>query len=355
MLLHGGDIYDEEIQKRNAQIEGGILDFSANINPCGMPERVRQAVMRALDEGMACHYPDPQNRKLRQALSLNYGLPAEYFLCGNGGADLIYRLVYALRPKRSLLTVPTFSEYEEALHQTDAELLFYRTGEDLEIREDILDAMDASIDVLFLCNPNNPTGLLIDQELLLQILRKAQDCGILLALDECFLDFTGQEERSLLRYTKTYDCLLILKSFTKLYAMPGLRLGFAVSGNRELLCDMAAAGQCWGVSVLAAEAGIAALEEREYKESSVEQTKTERAFLKAELEALGLQVWDGQADYLFFRADGVTNLYERLLPYGILIRRCGNYRGLRADDYRTAVKGHPENVRLLRAMREVLI
>lgn len=348
-LLHGGNIYDEKIQKINDKAGEELLDFSANINPLGMPDRVSQAVVEALPK--VRHYPDPLCRRLKAALAEEYGLPEEYFICGNGGADLIYRIAYGLRPKKALLTAPAFAEYEEALKQVGARLDFHRMTGDYQVRYDILEQMDASVDVMFLCNPNNPTGLLIPRELLLRIFAKAQRCGILLVLDECFLDFTGQEEQSLISFTEQSPCLFILKSFTKMYAMPGIRLGYGISRNRELLEKMEAAGQCWGVSVLACEAGIAALKEKEYKEKAVRLVQKERAYLKEELGSAGMRVWNGQADYLFFQAPGVSDLYDRLLPYGILIRRCGNYRGLDDTYYRIAVKDHKANRRLAEAFK----
>ena len=171
MAIHGGDIYGTDIQKT---VEEGkeILDFSANINPLGMPESVRQAVMTSLSA--VEHYPDPECRKLKQALARCHGIKRESLICGNGGAELIYRLVYALRPKKALLTAPTFAEYEEALRQTDTECIFYEMQPDLQIREDILDEMDSSLDVMFVCNPNNPTGILTPRSLLDQILKKAE-------------------------------------------------------------------------------------------------------------------------------------------------------------------------------------
>lgn len=349
-LLHGGNIYDEELQNQSAKT--GLLDFSANINPLGMPERVKRAVLEALEK--AQHYPDPLCRSLKKALAAEHNVPERFLICGNGGADLIYRLAYGLRPRRALLTAPTFAEYEEALKQVGTECLYYRMDEDYEVRDSILDQMNEAPDILFLCNPNNPTGLLVDQGLLLRILEKAEEKGIYLVLDECFLDFTGQEERSLIQRTKEYSRLFILKSFTKMYAMPGIRLGYGICGDRTLLDRMEASGQCWGVSVLASEAGLAALQEKEYKEAAVALVQRERSFLKNELRKLGVRVWDGQADYLFFRAPQVTDLYERLLPHGILIRRCGNYRGVDADCYRAAVKDHDSNERFLRAMKQVL-
>jgi len=345
-LLHGGNIYEERPDGKE------LLDFSANINPLGMPESVREAVMRALED--AVHYPDPLCRKLKKALAEEYGLPEETLICGNGGADLIYRLAYGLRPKRALLTAPAFAEYEEALVQAGTTCVFYELREDFQVRFDILERMEEPLDVMFLCNPNNPTGLLIDQALLLEILEKAARRNTLLVLDECFLDFTGQEERSLISYIRKTEHLFIIKSFTKMYAMPGIRLGYGISGNRELLTRMEAAGQCWGVSVLASEAGIAALGEKEYRQKAVRLVREERVWLKGELETVGMQVWDGQADYLFFRAPGICDLYERLLPYGILIRRCGNYRGLNDEYYRAAVKCHGDNVRLVTALKQVM-
>ena len=350
MGQHGGDIYSEEIQKQIAKEDRKFLDFSANINPLGMPAGVRLAVMEALDK--AEHYPDPESRKLKQALAEYHEVPEEELICGNGGADLIYRLAYGTKPAHALLTAPTFLEYEEALKQVGTKIHIYEMQPDYRVREDILEQMTEDMDVMFLCNPNNPTGILVEQELLLRILERAESRSILLVLDECFLDFTGQEERSLIQKTTEYKHLFILKSFTKMYAMPGIRLGYGVCGDGALLRKMEAAGQCWGVSVLASEAGIAALGEGEYKEKAITLVREERAYHKKEMEILGMTVWDGQADYLFFRTDGIRDLYDRLLPEGIMIRRCSNYRGLDETCYRVAVKDHEANGRLIEALKK---
>ena len=350
MGQHGGDIYSEEIRKQIEREDREFLDFSANINPLGMPAGVRLAVMEALDK--AEHYPDPECRKLKAALSEYHEVPAEALICGNGGADLIYRLAFAARPKHALVTAPTFLEYEEALKQAGTEVRVYEMQPDYRVREDILEEMSEDLDVMFLCNPNNPTGILVEQELLLRILERAEENDILLVLDECFLDFTGQEERSLIQKTIEYKHLFILKSFTKMYAMPGIRLGYGVCGDERLLRKMEAAGQCWGVSVLASEAGVAALGEWEYKEKAIALVREERAWLKKEMETLGFTVWDGQADYLLFRTDGIRDLYDRLLPEGIMIRRCSNYRGLDETCYRVAVKDHEANERLIEALKK---
>ena len=352
MGQHGGDIYSEEIQKQIAKEDRKFLDFSANINPLGMPAGVRLAVMEALDK--AEHYPDPESRKLKQALAEYHEVPEEALICGNGGADLIYRLAYGTKPAHALLTAPTFLEYEEALKQVGTKIHIYEMQPDYRVREDILEQMTEEMDVMFLCNPNNPTGILVEQELLLRILERAESRSILLVLDECFLDFTGQEERSLIQKTTEYKHLFILKSFTKMYAIPGIRLGYGISGNKELIEKMEKSGPCWNVSVLASEAGIAALQEVEYCEQARRLICREREKLKEGLKIFGFQVWNGQADYLFFQTPGITDLYERLLPYGILIRRCSNYRGLDKTHYRIAVKSPEANEKLLEVLRKVL-
>ena len=139
MGQHGGDIYSEEIQKQIAKEDRKFLDFSANINPLGMPAGVRLAVMEALDK--AEHYPDPESRKLKQALAEYHEVPEEALICGNGGADLIYRLAYGTKPAHALLTAPTFLEYEEALKQVGTKIHIYEMQPDYRVREDILEQM----------------------------------------------------------------------------------------------------------------------------------------------------------------------------------------------------------------------
>lgn len=329
-----------------------LLDFSANINPLGMPESVREAILTGLSASV--HYPDPFCRLLRARLAEKEGAEAENIVCGNGGADLIYRLVYALKPKHALVTAPTFAEYEEALRQAGAQIHHYVLPESMELKKEYLRAITKDLDLLFICNPNNPTGLLTGRELLLEILQKAKALGIYVCVDECFLDFAREKEAcTLTGVFADYPNLLILKSFTKLYAMPGLRLGYMLSQNQALLARIRRAGQPWSVSEPAQQAGIAALKERGFRERTLALVEKERERLETALTKLGLSVWPGKANYLCFRAPGEPDLYEKLLEKGILIRRCRNYHGLTEEDYRTAVRTPEENSRFIQAINEV--
>ena len=224
---HGGEIYTGDYR----------LDFSANLNPLGMPDSVKAAVRQASE--LADRYPDAQCRELRRALSEVWRLPEEFFLCGNGAAELIMASAQALKPRRALIALPAFSEYERALKSAGcAEIRYYSClrSRGFRIGEDILDYISPDIDMVFLCNPANPTGLLTDHELLRKIAEYCREKGVLLVLDECFNALLQDPaQATLLKELPENPKLMILRAFTKSYAMAGLRLGYAVSSCRELL------------------------------------------------------------------------------------------------------------------------
>ena len=347
-LLHGGDLYGAARQSGRAA--GELLDFSANINPLGLQPRVRQAILESMEETL--HYPDPLCRRLVQAIAGREGCSPHEILCGCGGADLIYRFAYARRPGKALLPAPTFAEYEEALSQTGTKLVFHRLGENRQVEESFVEALEPGMEAVFLCNPNNPTGLVTRRSLIFKLLERARNLGATVFLDECFLDFVeGEEEITCKGYLEEFTNLVILKSFTKMYAIPGLRLGYVLCGNRKLLEAMRWAGQPWAVGGLAQAAGIAALEDPTFPARTRQAVAQERKFLRQELVKLGLFVYEGRANYLCFRAPGETRLYEKLLQEGVILRRCANYRGLDAEHYRAAVRSREENLRFLEAMR----
>lgn len=346
-LVHGGDWmgYRERFGR-------DALDFSANVSPLGLPEGVAQAIREALAE--ADRYPDPLCRTLRAALSWAEGVPPEQILCGNGAADLIFRLVWAAKPRRALVTAPTFAEYAAALDTAGCEVkrFFLGEAEDFAVTDALVDAVDESTDMVFLCQPNNPTGQLAAPGLVEKLLRRCEACGAILAVDECFLDFLPDADRWTAKPLLESSSLVIFKAFTKLYGMAGVRLGYCLCGDEALLEKMQAAGQPWAVSSLAQAAGIAALKETAYVDEVRALIAQQRPAMTAGLRALGLRVIDGKANYLLFRAP--ADLNERLRPLGTQVRSCANYPGLGPEWYRTAVRTAPENARLLEIMREVL-
>lgn len=346
-LTHGGDWAGFA-----AQYGGTPLDFSANISPLGLPEGVRAAVIDSLAQ--AASYPDPLCRALGQAIGGAEGVDPDWCLCGNGAADLIYRAVLAKRPARALVTAPAFSEYEAALDlvhcKTDRFPL--REEENFELNEDFLEAVGPEMDMVFLCQPNNPTGRAIPRLLLTRVLERCRAVDALLVVDECFCDFLDDPGAFTMKgLLGKYQNLLILKAFTKLYAMAGLRLGYCLCSDGALLEGMRAAGQPWAVPGPAQAAGVAALRETEYVQTVRALIQDQRPRLAGELTRLGFRVIPGEANYLLFHTK--TPLIQPLRERGILLRDCGNYHGLEPGWYRTAVRTAEENRRLIAALEEI--
>ena len=338
---HGGDVYGAEIR----------FDFSSNVNPLGTPPGVITAIQDAA--ALVRQYPDPYCRALVAAIAAHEQVPEDTILCGNGAAELIYAYCEAALPGRAMELAPTFSEYSAAASHFGAALgrhLLSQDG-DFALQDDLLSALQAQKpDVLFLCTPNNPTGRTIPRALLVRILELCRAHGTRVFLDECFLDFT--DAASAKDLLPRYPNLLILKAFTKNYALAGMRVGYCMSCDRALLAKMAACTQPWNVSVPAQAAGVAALRETGWVQRAKALLPQARGALAQGLRSFGFYVCPSEANYLLFRAP--AGLDAALLREKIAIRNCGNYQGLSPGWFRTAVRLPDENKALLDAMQRVM-
>lgn len=340
---HGGDIYSSDY----------ICDFSVNVNPFGAPGSVLTAVRESAEK--LANYPDTSCMELRGALARKLSLQEENLIFGNGAAELIFALVHALRPKKALLAAPCFAEYEAALNAAECQILYYplRPENNFELQEDFCSWITQETDLVFLCNPNNPTGTVTPHSLLLKAAIRAEECGAFFVVDECFWQFVQDEKRvTMLNETDRFSTLFLLHAFTKTYAMPGLRLGYGISSNRELLERMERQMQAWNVSVPAQMAGIAALREDGYTENLASVIAQERGYLSGELGRAGLKVYPSDSNFILF--EGPEDLKERCAEKKILIRDCRNYQGLCTGWFRIAVRLHEENEMLIRILNEIL-
>lgn len=330
------------------------LDFSANVNPYGMSPAAREAAIAAVDQ--AIYYPDPKSRRLVSAIAAHDGVNESCICAGNGAADLIIRLAAALAPRRALVLAPTFSEYEDALLQLSCQVQRCTLAEKdgFVPTVSLLDAVVDGIDAVFVCEPNNPTGLCMGRALLLALLTKCREVGAVLVVDECFNGFLpSPASSSIIDKVEGEPGLVVLRAFTKLYGMAGLRLGYLLCSDAELLARIEAHGQSWPVSCVAQAAGVAALTDGDWVGSCLQKVADSRAKLACDLTALGLEVWPSQANYLMFRSP-VTDLYQRLAQQGVLVRDCSNYHGLGPGFYRVAVKDSASNDLLVKAIGDVL-
>ncbi|SKC04572.1 L-threonine O-3-phosphate decarboxylase [Lachnospiraceae bacterium] len=348
---HGGDIYS---------YEGNILDFSVNISPFGVDKRILSAAGASLDN--LERYPDVECRRLREAIGAKEGVPRENIICGNGAAELIFNAVLACKPKKVLLTAPAFAEYERAVNVTGAEKKYHILSEDtgFQIGEDILQDIDEDVDLVFICNPNNPTGRVISRELMMKIADRCMEKGARLIIDECFIDFAESvSDLTMVPFLQKYaHTAMVVKAFTKMYAVPGLRIGYAMTYDTELIDAMQDVRQPWSVSVVAEGAGIAACGCSDIEEETRRYVAEERRYLMDELRSFPdekIKVFDTDANYILFKASLINgeSLDKALLKANILIRNCSDYRGLGEGFFRIAVRKHEENEMLIRELKRL--
>ena len=340
-VLHGGDVYRNEVR----------LDYSVNLNPFPMPSEVTEAIREGMTE--IHQYPDPAQQKLRERIAALEGVGMDKVVCGNGASELLMASVHAVMPRKALIAAPCYAGYAVALKASDAEITEYFLDEKKGFALDrgILDQITDEVDMLFIADPNNPNGMLIEPELKKAIIHKCEECGTVPVIDECFYPLTsaGTENEAV------NDNALHLRAFTKTFAIPGIRIGYMLSNDTELLGKIKKHLPEWNVSRIEEHTGEAAakvLESTDYLKKSEHLIKLEREYLAGQLERLGLKVYRSDTNYLLLKSR--PDLYERLLRKGILIRRCANFSGLDETYFRIAVRKHKDNEELINILGKVL-
>lgn len=324
-----------------------LLDFSQNINPLGAPRAVLEAARRALYRESG-RYPEPGYSELRGALARYLGVPPKSVVPTNGGAEALFLAAGAAGAGRALVLEPTFSEYAAAARASGMEVarrVARRPEAGFAFDPASLDDL-GRISLVFLCNPNNPTGDSLGYREVLEVAARVREAGAVLVVDEAFADFAPGVSVA----PMVDEGLWVARSFTKFFAIPGLRLGCLVSGDAE---RVQALQPSWPVNAVAAAAGIAAAADHGFAETSVAEVSRLRKHLFGALETLpGIQPFPGAANFLLVR--GPEGLAGRLARRGVLVRGCAPFMGLGPEYFRVAVRGEAENGRLVSAIREEL-
>lgn len=351
---HGGNVFD--VAGKTGMPLSELIDFSASINPLGLSAFVRDAIVSALDS--IVHYPDHSRLELKQALARHHGVSPPAIAIANGSTELIHRLPAMLTGQRALIVSPAFSEYAHALdqHQWESRPFTLSPADGFKLDLGKLEqALSDEYNALYLCNPGNPSGALYPPQLIEQVYSMCAATGTFLVLDEAFMDFC--EEASAKNFITTVDNAICLRSMTKFFAIPGLRLGYAIAGN-DLAKQLDAMGGPWSVSTLALAAGVAALQDTEYQKRTIAFIQQERSRLSEQLSRFPmLKVYPSDANFLLVELRNgltATELRERLMGMGILIRDCANFTGLSAHFFRIAVRTEDENNRLVSALKLIL-
>ncbi|MDO4534881.1 MAG: threonine-phosphate decarboxylase CobD [Clostridium perfringens] len=354
MAKHGGNI--EEVARKLKISAEDFLDFSANINPLGLSKRVKNAIEENILK--IEKYPDITYHDLKKAIESFEGISYDNILLGNGAAEVIFNVIRGIKPKKALVMAPTFSEYEEALKSVECSVEHFYLKEENKfcITEEILEKIDNSLDILFICNPNNPTGVLTASKNIEKILIKAKKTNTVVAIDESFLDFRGDrssyECKELL---ESYKNLVLIKSATKFFAFPGIRIGYGFTTNNDLKKKIEKVSISWSVNTLAKEALIAGFLDKEYIEESLKFVDREKDYLYSELLKIkGLTVFKPSVNFIMIKTQDKA-LYEKMLEQRIIIRRCNNYYGLSNNFYRVAVRTRKENEKLIEALKLVML
>jgi threonine-phosphate decarboxylase len=346
---HGGQL--RAIAEQFGVERDRLVDFSANINPDGPPAMLHAGLRAAVEDlSLLTNYPDLEEQALREAVAEFASVAMECCSVANGFAPLLAATAQALAVRRCLLPVPAFGEYRRVLEQAGVEAVALPLSAEEDFRYDvdvILNAaVEAGCDALLLANPQNPSGVLLPAEAMRALIRRAERAGLRVLVDEAFIDYAPEE--SITR--KVVSNLVVFRSVTKFFAVPGLRVAFAVSNalwTEQIRRWLAP----WAITTLAARAVICGLADTAFADASQKRNEQRRVEMATTLEALGVRVHPGRANFLLFRVDGGETLWERMITrHHIVLRSCANYEGLDARYLRAAVRTEAENRLLLAAL-----
>ncbi|HHY12236.1 MAG TPA: threonine-phosphate decarboxylase [Firmicutes bacterium] len=358
MYVHGGNV---ALASRLYGLgQEAFLDFSANVNPFGPSEAALDAI--TANFGRICRYPEPTCSELRDTLGRYLNIGPHRIIAGNGANELIHLVVRAMKPGRVLIVAPTFSEYGRAVEIEGGTVQWFPVRREQGFLPDMqeLAAQLPEVDMLFICNPNNPSGALFYRDEFLAVADRAGEHGVVVVVDEAFVDFTERPNQVTLRYEAVLrENLLVIGSLTKFFALPGLRLGYAI-GSGSLIKRLWDVRDPWSVNCLAQAAAIASIEDDAYIRKTREWISVERPFLFRSLFRIrGIEAYSPSANYVLLdlRGTGFTaeRLQKALGPKGILIRDCSNYPFL--DEYyaRVAVRTREDNTALLATLEDILV
>ena len=345
-VIHGG-------RNPSQSIDSGIIDFSSNVSPAGTPLSVKKSIKRNIEN--IKHYPDSSSSTVISSLKKYTKLEKSNLIVGNGAIEILYNFCFAFLSKKTkvLIPIPTFQEYETASKLNESQISYFKTvnlSEDL----DIFISKIPKNGCVFICNPNNPTGQILPKNQLLQIIKKAKKLSTIVFLDECFIEMVPKSNETVISHVKNYNNLFVLRSLTKSFALPGIRVGYA-AGPKEIIDVLKKIQIPWSVNSLAQDSANTALKNKSHLAKSNSIIEKESVFLTNKINKLnGFDCYDSSTNFILIKTKkDSTHLQKKLLEHKILIRDCRNFRGLDNHHIRIAVKSHKENLKLVNALEKI--
>jgi threonine-phosphate decarboxylase len=352
---HGGNV--KQICDKYRLNPDEIIDFSASINPLGCPSVVEKAVTEQFND--IRHYPDSQCSDLRKAIAEKTPCNESNVIIGNGSNELFYLIPRALQPKKGVLLQPTFAEFSDAFCNSNIDVIeIINDDRDFPVINTKISRLKSIEEcMVFLCNPNNPTGQLTRREDIIELVK--DNPNRLIVIDEAFMDFVEDDEKySVIKDAPQMDNLIVVRSLTKFYGFPGLRLGYLVS-NESIVNKLMKYKEPWTVNTIAQIAGLAAINDKEFTANTRQYVSVEKAFLYDGLTMInGIHPFQPTVNFILVKIEdsGKTSstIQEVLMKNNILIRNCSNFKGLDETYFRVAVKTRDENQKLLDALKLVM-
>lgn len=357
--FHGSDL--EKIEEIYGIKKEEITSFSANVNPLGVSYQLRKTLSDHIDA--VTSYPDRDYKKLRQCIAAYTGAQLENIIVGNGSTELISLFIQTEHPKKALILGPTYSEYEREITLGGGTTLYYPLKEENDFQmdtDDFCSHLTEGIDLLVLCNPNNPTSTALTSTQMRQILDTCLEHGIFVMVDETYVEFAPQEQEiTSVPLTNYYNNLIILRGISKFFAAPGLRLGYAITGNQDMVKQINTRKNPWTINSLAEIGGQIMFRDTEYIQATKDLIFSERDRICRELRTWdSVKIYEPKGNFILVRLlkEGVTaeELFEHCIRKGLMIRNCSTFPFLDESYVRFCIMNHEQNDRLLDAFRELL-
>ncbi|MEG2353471.1 MAG: histidinol-phosphate transaminase [Clostridium sp.] len=355
--MHGGDVYTNGIF-----MEKELLDYSSNINPLGVPKSFENNINKALDA--LIRYPDLQYRELKKSLEDYTGVNSEYFVLGNGAAEIIDITISRL--ESILIMAPCFGEYEESAIKHNCKVEYsYLVEESIDNNifsfnyayEDIIKKLE-KVQGLIIGNPNNPNGSIIDKDRFISILDYCENNKKTVIIDEAFIEFVADMGKSFINYIEKYKCLVIIRAITKFFAMPGIRFGYGICSDVNYIATLHKYQLPWNINSFAELAVNEVLKDEEYIEKSLRWILEESSFFYEKLRNVHLfeKVYKSSGNFILCKLKDITDeeLYKLALEKDLLIRTCGSYRGLNSKYIRLAIKDRKNNLKVIDIFKNIV-
>lgn len=357
--FHGSDL--EKIEKIYGIKKEDIVSFSANVNPLGVSPLLKRDLASKLD--VISTYPDREYTDLRKVIAEYCGASPESILVGNGSTELITLFIKMIAPKKAMIIGPTYSEYERELSLSGGVSLYFPLKEESDFTLDpdsLIQSLDESIDMLIICNPNNPTSSAIKRDKMRRILDACKTLDIFVLVDETYVEFAEDYDSiSCIPLTSAYNNLCLLRGVSKFFAAPGLRLGYAICGDTDLMKDIGSIKDPWTVSSLAEVSGQLMFRDADYIKATKELIASERQRVCSELKNIsGIKVYDPVANFVLCRITkenvDADILFDNAIRKNLMIRNCSSFPFLDNKYFRICFMSPTDNDRLLTVIRKTL-